>query len=120
MHKWNNPTYEHSSVEAVFTYARSRSAHLPPISSQRFTVRAGVLIQVWITVELAVGERAKRRADVVDIFPNEASITRLIGAVLFEQNAEWQTASYYMMVEAFAEIDAEETDPILSLTSQAA
>ena len=54
------------------------------------------------------------------VFPNEASITRLIGAVLFEQNDEWQTASRYMMVEAFAEIDAEETAPILSITTQAA
>ncbi len=35
----------------------------------------------------------KRRADVVGTFPNEASITRLIGAALFEQNDEWQTAS---------------------------
>ncbi|ATG41727.1 Transposase (plasmid) [Phaeobacter piscinae] len=67
-----------------------------------------------------LNKEVKRRADVVGVFPNEASIIRLIGAVLFEQNDEWQTASYYMMVEAFAEIDAEETDPILSLSSQAA
>lgn len=62
----------------------------------------------------------KRRADVVGIFPSQASITRLIGAVLFEQNDEWQTASRYMQVEAFAQIDPEETDPILSITTPAA
>jgi hypothetical protein len=30
---------------------------------------------------------------------------RRIGAILFEQNDEWQTASPYMMVEAFAQIE---------------
>jgi hypothetical protein len=33
---------------------------------------------------------------------------------------KWQTASRYMMVEAFANIDHEETDPILSIATQAA
>ncbi len=65
-------------------------------------------------------KEVKRRANVVGIFPNEASITRLIGAVLSEQNDEWQTASRYIQVEAFAQIDHEEIDPILSITTQAA
>ena len=56
----------------------------------------------------------------VGIFPNEASIMRLIGAVLFEANDDWQTSSRYMMVEAFAQIDKEEIDPILSITTKAA
>jgi transposase-like protein len=65
-----------------------------------------------------LNKEVKRRADVVGIFPNEASIMRLIGAVLFEQNDEWQTSSRYMMVEAFAQIDEEEIDPILSITTK--
>jgi hypothetical protein len=52
--------------------------------------------------------------------PNEASIMRLIGAVPFEQNDEWQTSSHYMMVEALARIDTEEIDPMLSITTKAA
>lgn len=74
-----------------------------------------VVIQVaWI------GGVSARRVDVVGIFPSEASIMRLIGAVLFKQNDEWQTQNRYMQVEAFAQIDTEETDPILSITTQAA
>ncbi len=42
----------------------------------------------------------------------------LIGAVLFEQNDEWQTSSRYMMVEAFARIDKEVIDPIFSNTTK--
>jgi transposase-like protein len=43
-----------------------------------------------------LNKEVKRRADVVGIFPNEESITRLIGAVLMEANDEWQLQHRYM------------------------
>jgi transposase-like protein len=38
----------------------------------------------------------KRRADVVSIFPNEAGIRRLAGALLLEQNDVYATQKRYM------------------------
>jgi putative transposase len=67
-----------------------------------------------------LNKEVKRRADVVGIFPNDDSIVRLIGAVLFEQNDEWLGQHRYMQVEAFSQIDAVQTDPLLSITTQAA
>ncbi len=46
----------------------------------------------------------KRRTDVVAIFPNEAAIVRLVGAMLLEQNDEWAASrSRYMTLEKLAQ-----------------
>jgi transposase-like protein len=63
-----------------------------------------------------LNKEVKRRADVVGIFPNEESITRLIGAVLMEANDEWQLQHRYMQIEGMAELAAPLTEeqPLLA------
>jgi hypothetical protein len=58
-----------------------------------------------------LNKEVKRRADVVGIFPNEASIIRLIGAALLEQIDEWQHAASLHQVEVMAELMPPATKP---------
>lgn len=62
------------------------------------------LIPVTNPIERLNGE-IKRRTDVVGIFPNEASIRRLVGAILMEQTEEWAVQrGRYMTLETLAPV----------------
>ena len=54
--------------------------------------------------ERLIGE-IERRINLVGIFPNEEAITRLIGAILLEQNDEWAVQrAKYMTLEPIASV----------------
>jgi putative transposase len=56
-----------------------------------------------------VNAEIKRRTDVIGIFPNDAAIVRLVGALLLEQNDEWQLQRRYMQLEGMNAVSDNQT-----------
>jgi len=53
-----------------------------------------------------LNEKIRRRDRVIRIYPNQDSVTRLIGALLMEMDEKWQTGHKYLdMAEYFAWCD---------------
>ena len=75
--------------------------------------------KIWSTNPLErLNKEVKRRTNVVGIFPNDAAITRLVGAVLLEQDEHWQLEGRRMFsAESMAAIPDLDDLPALQTTS---
>ena len=59
-----------------------------------------------------LNKEIRRRTNVVGTFPNETAVTRLLGALMLEQNDEWAITRRYMTLKTVAAIcDTAPMDP---------
>ena len=86
------------------------------LAYMQFPVQHRAKIHSTNPLERLNGE-IKRRREVVGIFPNEAAVTRLVGALLLEQNDEWAVQrARYMTLETIAPLS---DDPIVTMPALA-
>jgi putative transposase len=66
------------------------------------------LRKIWSNNPLErLNKEVKRPTNVVQIFPNDDAVIRLVGAVLIEQHEDWATTRHYLSETSMAKLNPE-------------